>query len=115
MEAAELAASDPRPWSATWRWVLSLHRPLDRSLCRDIDGPIAKEACLFTGLSLFEDQLNQGRDRGLPLCEGELPAALAYAPDPELDVILERRRAEDLCDPTAVREAPDAHLPGSGR
>ena len=115
MEAADLLASDPRPWSATWRWMLPLHPPLDRSLCREIDDPIAREACLFTGLSLFEDQLNQGRDRGLDLCEGELPSALAYVPDSELDAILERRRSEDLCDPTAVREAPDAHLPGSGR
>lgn len=113
--AAGLAPDDPRPWSALYRWVLGAKRPLDRGLCARVADPMRQEACLNTAIALFNDQLSHLRDRGVALCEGPLPTAATYAPDPELDAVLARRRAEDLCDPTARRAPPPEGLPGSGR
>ncbi|MCB9765178.1 MAG: hypothetical protein H6739_35720 [Alphaproteobacteria bacterium] len=115
IQAAGLSVDDPRPWSALYRFVLGGQRPLDRSTCADAPTPLQQEACAQTALALFDDRLNHLRDRGEALCEGELPPAARYAPDPALDARLAERRAADLCDPSARRSPPPpGGLPGAG-
>lgn len=116
VEAVGLTAEDPRPWSALYRWVLGRQRPLDRGSCAQAPDASRQEACAATALAHYNDLLNHLRDRGEALCEGDLPPAARYAPDPELDALLARRRAEDLCDPSARRAPPpEGPLPGAGR
>lgn len=112
--AAGLALTDPRPWSAVYRWVLGAQRPLDRGACARAPDRLRQEACAQTALAHYNDLLNHLRDRGEALCVDPLPARAAFAPDPELEALLARRRAEDLCDPSARRPPPE-RLPGAGR
>ncbi|MCB9797839.1 MAG: hypothetical protein H6741_34600 [Alphaproteobacteria bacterium] len=116
VEAVGFSGDDPRPWSALYRWVLGRQRPLDRGACAAAPDPTRREACAATALAHYDDLLNHLRDRGEALCEGELPPAARYTPDPELDALLARRRAADLCDPSARRPPPPpGPLPGAGR
>lgn len=84
--AAGFESTDPRPWSAWYRHALSRRRPLDRSVCRALTDADHQQACLQTGLSLYNDYLNVARDRHLYTCDGgPLPELLQTTPDPELD------------------------------
>lgn len=115
IQAVGLDPYDPRPWSAMYRWVLGAQRPLDRASCAEAPDMFRQEACYATAVAVFHDRLAQGRDRGWALCEGDLPAPVAYVPDPTLDAALAARRADDLCDPSRVNaDPPDGSLPGSG-
>lgn len=94
--AAGLAPDDPRPWSAWYRWVLGAQRPLDRGTCAAVADPMRREACLRTGVALYQDRLNRARDTGTYPCDGgALPPELQHAPDPELDGV--RAARTDLC------------------
>jgi hypothetical protein len=96
-QAVGLAPDDPRAWSAWFRLVLAQQPTLDRHACRALDAAQA-EACWQTGRALYEDRLNMARDRGLAPCTGtEIPRLLSVHDDPELDRMLQRRLAEDLC------------------
>jgi hypothetical protein len=94
---AGLEITDPRPWSAYYRWVLGGIRPLDRSLCRAVSDPMRQEACLKTGVAAYNDLLNYARDTHVFPCPkgSPLPKLLQYAPDPELDALIAGRT--DLC------------------
>ena len=84
--AAGFEATDPRPWSAWYRHALGRRRPLDRSVCRALTDADHQQACLQTGLSLYNDYLNVARDRHLYKCDGgPLPELLQTTPDPDLD------------------------------
>ena len=111
--ATGLSLDDERPWVAIWRWVLSQSVPINRSPCESLQAELASRTCREAGAGLFHDRLSQARDRGVNVCEGPLPDTLTAANDPQLDEALARRRATDLCDPTARRSAPSALLPGS--
>ncbi len=92
------APDDMRPWSAAFRYLLARELPLDRGRCDAVTDPDRAEACRHTALALFEDMLNHARDTtGLPCDGGPLPPRLRYRPDPDLDAILARRMATDLC------------------
>jgi len=94
--AAGLAPDDMRPWSAYYRFVLGASRPIDRVGCAAVTDASRREACLKTGLALYQDLLNMARDRGIYPCDGSpLPPVLAYTPDPELDAV--RAARTDLC------------------
>jgi hypothetical protein len=96
--AAGLAADDMRPWSAWYRWVLLEERPLDRAGCANVADAARREACLHTGIALYQDLLNRARDRHTYPCDGgALPGALQTTPDPELDAL--RAARTDLCTP----------------
>jgi hypothetical protein len=97
IKEAGLDPTDPRPWSAYYRWVLGGRRPLDRSLCRVVTDPMRQEACLQTGIAAYNDLLNYARDtQTFPCPKGSpLPKLLLYAPDPELDALIAGRT--DLC------------------
>jgi hypothetical protein len=91
-----LAPSDPRPWSAWYRWVHGHTRPLDRSACSAVAEPELAEACRQTALAHYGDMLNVARDRGLYPCDGgPLPGFLEYRSDPEIDAL--RAARTDLC------------------
>lgn len=100
-------AQDMRPWSAAWRVVLSAQRPLDRASCASATRPELVESCRATALIVYQDRLNQLRDKGLlsrpqggepSWCEGgELPPSGRFEADPELEAMLRERRARDLC------------------
>lgn len=93
-----LAETDPRPWSAFYREVLSRKSPLDRASCDAAPSPELRGACRSTALVLYNDRLNMARDRGLVRCEGgPLPSLLRTTPDPDLETLLARRWKEDLC------------------
>lgn len=86
--AAGFEPADMRPWSAWYRHALARRRPLDRSVCRALTDPAHQQACLQTGLSLYNDYLNVARDRHLYKCDGgPLPELLQTTPDPELDAL----------------------------
>ncbi len=92
-----LDPADPRAWSSWFRWTLGQQEPLDRRCCRSLE-PSMAEACWQTGRALYDDRLNQARDRGLYPCDGaELPALLRHAPDPDLEARRAEREASDLC------------------
>ena len=92
------SADDPRPWSALYRAVLGGRRPFDRAACDGAPDDALREACRQTGLAHYADLLNYARDSGQFPCDGgDLPAILVSTPDPELDAMVARRRAEDLC------------------
>ena len=94
--AAGLEPDDIRPWSAWYRTALSRQRPLDRSRCALVSEPSHREACEKTGLALYADRLNRARDQHTWPCHGEeLPAALRYSVDPDIDAMIARRT--DLC------------------
>lgn len=94
--AAGLAADDPRPWSAWYRWVLGGLQPLDRAACDVVADATRREACRRTGLALYQDRLNHARDTGrYPCGGGPLPDDLVTTPDPELDAA--RAARTDLC------------------
>lgn len=97
IKTSGMKATDPRPWSAYYRWVLGQHRPLDRKSCAKVEDPMRREACEKTGLAVYNDLLNNARDRKLLPCPSlkPLPPELAHTPDPELDSLLSSR--EDLC------------------
>lgn len=98
---------DMRPWSAVYRNVLSKQRPLDRASCARAPTPALVLSCQRTALTVYQDRLNQLRDRGLfqtsnpaapGWCDGgPLPALATTTPDPELDGMLSQRRHQDLC------------------
>ncbi len=93
-----LAVTDMRPWSAWYRWVLGGMQPLDRAACAGVADPDRREACTHTGVALYQDLLNNARDRGLYPCDGgPLPPYLQTTPDPELDAL--RASRTDLCPP----------------
>ncbi len=93
---AGLAVDDPRPWSAWYRHVLSARRPIDRAGCTAIPLELRREACLHTGIALYNDLLNMARDKKLYPCDGgALPEVLTTTPDPELDAV--RAARKDLC------------------
>lgn len=99
--AAGLSLDDPRPWSAYYRQVLGAERPIDRQACAAVTAPTRRDACLHTGIALYQDLLNHARDRRLYPCDTpnptveQLPKLLQYAPDPELDAV--RAARTDLC------------------
>lgn len=95
--SAGMKSDDPRPWSAYYRWVLGQHRPFDRSSCAKIENVMRKEACEKTGIAVYNDLLNNARDRKLIPCPSRkpLPPELAHTPDAELDALVTSR--EDLC------------------
>lgn len=93
---AGFAADDPRPWSAWYRHALDRRRPIDRAACRAVPDEMRREACLHTGVALYQDLLNMARDRHLYPCDGgPLPPLLQTTPDPELDAV--RAARSDLC------------------
>jgi hypothetical protein len=115
IEATGLDPYDPRSWSAMYRWVLGAQRPLDRGSCDQAPDSFRQEACRATAVAVFHDRLSHARDRGENLCQDPLPQAVAPVSDPVLDQVLAERRAQDLCDPSAVRAPPTGvRLPGSG-
>ncbi len=115
IEEVGLDPYDPRPWSAMYRWVLGAQQPLDRNSCEDAPDTFRKEACRATAIALLHDRLSHARDRGASLCDGPLPDDVRFLPDPDLEAVLTTRRADDLCNPDAVRAAPPGPgLPGSG-
>lgn len=96
IQAAGLAADDPRPWSAWYRQVLAGNLPLDRASCDAVADLPRREACRHTGLALYNDRLNHARDHHLWPCDGSpLPRSLTVVPDPELDALVATRT--DLC------------------
>jgi hypothetical protein len=108
IQKSGMLVSDPRPWSAFYRWVLGQHHPLDRASCSRITEGMRKEACEKTGEALYNDLLNHARDRRLYPCDkvaageppgslksNELPVLLQHTPDPELDAL--RLSRTDLC------------------
>lgn len=94
---AGFGPDDPRPWSAWYRHALNARRPLDRAACRTVGVELRREACLHTGIALYQDLLNVARDRKLYPCGGPLPPLLQTAPDPELDAV--RASRTDVCSP----------------
>ena len=97
LEGSGLSVDDMRPWSAYYRWVLGQHQPFDRASCSKIAHPMRKEACEKTGLAVYNDLLNNARDRKLIPCPSRapLPPELVHTPDAELDALIQSR--EDLC------------------
>ncbi len=100
-----LAEDDPRPWSAYYRELLSRAELLDRAPCAAASTPERQAACNATGLALFEDRLNQARDRRLFTCVGAAPQLpwpkrVAWVADPDMDTAFARRT--DLCTPLDV-------------
>ncbi len=96
--AVGLDPEDERAASAFFRWILGGQVPLDRTSCDAVPDAVAREACRRTGLALYGDRLNHARDtRTYPCQGGDLPPALAHAPDPEIEALRRRREAEDLC------------------
>jgi hypothetical protein len=94
-----LPEGDLRAASAMFRALLDRQPVLDRGACLPLASPW-REACWHTGLVLFEDRLNQARDRGVLPCPGEpLPASLAHSPDSELDAAQARRPPNGACPP----------------
>jgi hypothetical protein len=92
-----LSENDQRAASALYRALLEHQPVLDRSACRTLASPW-REACWHTGLAVYEDRLNQARDRGELPCPGEvLPAALSHSADPELDALLAHRDPGGSC------------------
>ena len=91
--------SDPRPWSAWYRWVLGQRLPLDRGACGRVEDVFRREACMATGVALYNDRLNRARDRGSYPCPAPgsagLPPDLQYTPDGDLDTL--RASRSDLC------------------
>jgi len=107
IQAAGLPSDDPDAWMAAYRVVTAQGRPpLDRPACLRALTPGLRGACQAAAEGVLQDRLSQARDRGAALCEGALPAKLAYVPDEVMDRILAERRAADLCDPDAVRPPP---------
>ncbi len=99
---AGLAADDPRPWSAYFREVLGRKQPLAPSTC-DSASPALKEGCRQTARALFDDRLNQARDRRQFTCTDGQPTPpwpFAWEPDPVLDAAFASRG--DLCTPLDV-------------
>ena len=93
-----LHPDDVRTWSAWFRWVLGRRLPLDRAICQNIAREERRTACWETGRALYQDRLNQARDRGTFPCDGgPLPEILTHTPDPELDTLRAARKVEDLC------------------
>lgn len=87
---------DPRPWSAWYRYALSRQMPMDRGACRSVPHVVAREACLATGVALYDDRLNAARDLALYPCDGgELPSFLHTTDDP--DIVALRVSRNDLC------------------
>jgi hypothetical protein len=98
MSASGIDPTDLRFWSATFRYALLLDPPFDRGRCDTVGEAVLKEACARTGLGVYEDLLNRARDSGTFPCDGgPLPPPLQYARDAEIDAILARRHAHDLC------------------
>ena len=96
IRAAGLADDDPRPWSAWYREILGRQRPLDRSRCTTVADASHREACLQTGLALYNDRLNRARDtRTFPCAGGSLPPELETSPDPQIEAL--RASRTDLC------------------
>lgn len=97
IQEAGFATDDPRPWSALYRWVLGQQKPLNRQECLKITDPARQDACLHTGIALYNDRLNQARDRHLFPCDASqaLPPLLQSSPDPDLDAL--RASRSDLC------------------
>ena len=94
--ASGLSGTDPRPWSAYYRWILGQQQPLDRGSCASAGTAERRDACTHTGVAVYNDLLNYARDRHTYPCDGgDLPAALQTAPDPELDAL--RASRTDLC------------------
>ena len=95
--AAGFADTDPRPWTAYYRWLLGNQHPMDRATCDVLPDPNRRDLCRQAGIALYHDLLNVARDRGVYPCdEAPLPDFLQYAPDPALDMARRRRRPE-LC------------------
>ncbi|MBM4367533.1 MAG: hypothetical protein FJ102_15075 [Deltaproteobacteria bacterium] len=87
-------ADDPAPWSAYYRRCLSVNRPIDRGPCNLVPSAVAREACLRTGLALYDDLLNMARDKhDFPCGAGPMPALLEHAPDREIEALIARRSA----------------------
>jgi hypothetical protein len=94
--ASGLAADDPRPWSAYYRWILGQQHPLDRASCAAATTEERRDACAHTGLALYADLLNHARDRRTFPCDGgPMPPELQTTPDPEIDALVASRT--DLC------------------
>lgn len=94
---AGFADTDPRPWTAYYRWLLGNQHPMDRATCDVLADPNRRDLCRQAGIALYHDLLNVARDRGVYPCKDEpLPDFLQYAPDPALDMARRRRRPE-LC------------------
>ncbi len=91
--------ADPRPWSAWYRWVLGQRLPLDRGACGRVGDAARREACMATGIALYNDRLNRARDRRSYPCPAPdqtgLPPDLQYTPDGDLDTL--RASRSDLC------------------
>ncbi len=87
-------ADDPAPWSAYYRRCLSVNRPIDRGPCNLVPSAVAREACLRTGLALYDDLLNMARDKhDFPCGGGPMPALLDHAPDREIEALIAHRSA----------------------
>ncbi len=94
LEDLGFEADDPAPWSAYYRRCLTVRRPIDRGPCNLIPRAVAREACLRTGLALYDDLLNMARDKhDFPCGGGPPPALLDHAPDREIEALIDRRRA----------------------
>jgi len=112
INAAGLSSDDQDAWMAAYRVTAARQPPpLDRPACLVALTRGLREACQAAAEGVFHDRLNRARDRGMDLCEGELPDQVAYVPDAALDRILAERRAADLCDPDAVRPPPPNGAP----
>lgn len=93
--SAGFADDDMRPWSAWYRHALG-KPPLDRGRCDAVADPGRREACRQTGLALYNDRLNQARDRHLYPCDGgPLPTLLSHVEDPGITSLIAAR--SDLC------------------
>lgn len=94
-------ATDLRPWSAAYRHALGRQRPLDRASCAQAASQADLDlvtVCRQTALALMNDRLNRARDTGRVPCDGgPLPPELQFTPDPDLQAMLDERRARDLC------------------
>lgn len=109
--AAGIDPADDRFWSATFRHVLLASRPFDRRVCDATGDERLADVCRRTGVAVYHDLLNHERDFGAFPCDGApLPERLAYAPDPEIDEVIARRRAADLC-AGLTGGRPDATVP----
>ncbi len=96
------APSDVRPWSAWFRQLFT-RGVLDPTTCLAVEDLDRREVCARTVLPVFHDRLNHGRDTEEGLCEEDPAWAVLDEP---LRLVLEERRAEDLCDPTKKQAPP---------
>mgnify|MGYP003334962255 CR=1 FL=1 len=101
LTSAGLSVDDPRPWSAFYRQLLGANRPIDRQACLAVKDAVRRDACLHTGIALYQDLLNHARDTRKYPCDlpnpsvSDLPILLQYTPDAELDAV--RAARTDLC------------------